>query len=151
MYLYGASGHAKVIIEILESLEINVDGLFDDNLQIKQLLNYPVKQYKKEQIDKLIISIGNNTTRKKLAETLNNEFGVAIHPSVTISQRCTIGEGTVVMAGVTINAVCVIGKHCIRNTNASIDHDCVVNDFVHVSSNATLCGDVNVGEGCHIG
>ena len=42
MYLYGASGHAKVIVEILEENGIKVHGLFDDNSDIKSLLNYSV-------------------------------------------------------------------------------------------------------------
>ena len=42
MYLYGASGHAKVIIDILKSRGIPVDGLIDDNLGIKELMGYPV-------------------------------------------------------------------------------------------------------------
>ena len=31
MYLYGASGHAKVIIDILEANQIKIEGLIDDN------------------------------------------------------------------------------------------------------------------------
>ena len=31
MYLYGASGHGRVIKEILESLNQKVDGFIDDN------------------------------------------------------------------------------------------------------------------------
>ena len=45
MYLYGASGHAKVIIEILEASGITVDGLFDDNEQLVELQGYPVQRY----------------------------------------------------------------------------------------------------------
>ena len=31
MYLYGAGGHAKVILDILQSFGISVKGVFDDN------------------------------------------------------------------------------------------------------------------------
>ena len=31
MYLYGASGHAKVIIDILKDNNISIEGLYDDN------------------------------------------------------------------------------------------------------------------------
>ena len=37
MYLYGASGHAKVIKEIIESNEEKVIGFIDDNSNIKEL------------------------------------------------------------------------------------------------------------------
>jgi acetyltransferase EpsM len=154
MYLYGASGHSKVIVEILESLSIPVQGLYDDNEAIRSIWEYKVMpfpgNFDKEK-DKLIISIGSNTIRKQLAIKLNVGFGVAIHPGSDISTRTTIGEGTVIMAGVNVNADTKIGKHCIINTNSSVDHDCVLGDYVHISPGATLCGSVKVGEGTHIG
>ena len=42
MYLYGASGHAKVIIDILEASGEKIDGLVDDSLEVEQLQGYPV-------------------------------------------------------------------------------------------------------------
>ena len=151
--IYGASGHGKVIIEILEAMKIAVDLIFDDNYAIKSLLNYPVQKFSPELIQdkKMIISVGNNLIRKKIAGSIDANYGIAIHPSAFVSQRGTLGEGSVIMPGVTINVNATIDKHCIINTNASVDHDCVIEDFVHISPNATLCGDVHIGEGTHIG
>ena len=42
MYLYGASGHAKVIIDILCAQGSQVEGLIDDNSEIRELHGYPV-------------------------------------------------------------------------------------------------------------
>ena len=42
MYLYGASGHAKVIIDILRANHEPIEALFDDNEEIHRLLDYPV-------------------------------------------------------------------------------------------------------------
>ncbi|MEC5145442.1 acetyltransferase [Chitinophaga sp. 212800010-3] len=154
MYLIGAGGHAKVIIEILQSKRIAVQGVFDDNPAVKQLWKYPVTPLagSGEQITSgMIISIGNNAIRKKVAERLHTRFGVAIHEKANLSPTAMVDEGTVVMAGATINADVKIGRHCIVNTNASIDHDCILEDFVHVSPNAALCGNVSIGEGTHIG
>jgi len=154
MYLYGASGHAKVIIEILEKLGKEVTGLFDDNPEIKQLMGYQVfgtYVSSKHFVDQLIISIGDNELRKKLSELHSFNYGQAIHPSTFISPRALLGEGTVVMANATINTGTRIGVHVIINTAASIDHDCIVGDFVHISPNATLCGGVHIGDGTHIG
>jgi acetyltransferase EpsM len=44
MNLFGASGHAKVIIDILESQEVMIEGIFDDNQDIESLLSFPVNQ-----------------------------------------------------------------------------------------------------------
>ena len=151
MYLYGASGHAKVIIDILEAMGVQVEGLVDDNPDISSLSNYNVF-HDIEYFSPFIISIGNNSVRKMIAEKLvSTSFGKAVHPSATVSKRAIIGEGTVVMQGAVIQVDSVIGKHSIINTGASVDHECLLGDYVHVSPHATLCGNVHVGEGTWIG
>ena len=42
MILYGASGHAKVIIDTLQSNGDEIAYLFDDNDKINSLLNFSV-------------------------------------------------------------------------------------------------------------
>lgn len=150
MYLYGASGHAKVIIDILNASGIKIDALFDDDLSISELMNIPVKHDWNHE-SPVIISIGNNFARKQIAEKLQCEYGVAIHPSAIISPFANVNEGTVVMQGTIIQSSAQIGKHCIINTGASIDHECCVEDYAHISPKATLCGNVYVGEGAWIG
>lgn len=153
MYLYGASGHAKVIIEILELQGIEVQGLFDDNNSVNNLTGYDVLRFEPGFLadNEFIISIGNNHTRKKIATKCHSKFGKAIHPASIISKRASVGEGSVVMGNAIINSGVSIGKHAIINTSASIDHDCIIEDFVHISPNATLSGNVTVREGSWIG
>ena len=151
MYLYGASGHAKVIIDILESSGQKVDGLVDDNPNVEQLQGYPVLHDSKE-LSPFIVSIGINKIRKKIVDKLVGvSFGSAIHPSAVLSPTASVDVGTVVMQGGIINADAKIGKHCIINTGASVDHECIIEDFVHISPHSTLCGNVHIGEGTWIG
>lgn len=150
MYLYGASGHAKVIIDILKASGIVVDALFDDDTNIHELLSIPVMHDWTGE-SPLIISIGNNYSRKQISEKLNCEYGTVIHPSAIISPNSSIGEGSVVMQSAIVQSGAKIGKHCILNTGVSIDHECVIENFVHISPQATLCGNVHVGEGAWIG
>lgn len=150
MYLYGASGHGKVIKEILEAQGVRVDGFIDDNPEIGQLCGLPVL-HSADKVDEVIVSIGVNSTRKKVTKKLICRFPLAVHPSAVCSLSATIGEGTVVMAGAIINAESVIGNHCIINTGSSIDHECVIGNYVHISPHVTLCGNVRVGEGSWIG
>jgi len=156
MYLYGASGHAKVIYDSLRESGKAVKGLFDDNPLVKELLGLHV--FGKFNIDvikddELIISVGINSTRKKIVEKLPKDlkYGIAVHPSAIISQYSSLGKGTVIMHGVIIQSSTKIGEHCIINTSASVDHDCVIEDFVHISPKACLCGGVTVGEGTQVG
>ena len=151
MYLYGASGHAKVIIDILLSQNIDVKGLIDDNMAITELVGYPVF-HNAEGLNPIIVSIGDNRTREKMVNLLQgHSFATAIHSSAIISPMSTIGEGSVVMQGGIVQSGSSIGRHCIVNTGASVDHDCVLEDFVHLSPQAILCGTVEVGEGTWIG
>lgn len=152
MYLFGASGHGKVIAEIAEQNQLKIDAFIDNNRNLNKILNYKVLHEIPNQLGKMTIAIGNNTIRKKIAnEMVQFEFVTLIHPKATTSTSASIKEGSVVMAGATINAETVIGKHCIINTNASIDHECIISDFVHISPNVALAGNVQVGEGTHIG
>lgn len=150
MYLYGASGHAKVIIDILRANNETIEALFDDNESVTSLLDYPVLR-STEVRGELIISIGNNRVRQKVAESLSVEFGRAIHPSAVVSKESRIEVGSVVMQGTIIQSGVQIGKHVIINSGASVDHECVIGDYVHVSPHCTLCGNVTIGEGAWIG
>lgn len=151
MVLYGASGHGKVIIDILEANSIPIDFVVDDNPKLLELLGYEVRR-NTGKYDEVIISIGSCQIRKKIVSELKvNKYLTAIHPSAILSNRATIDEGTVVMQGVIIQTCVTIGKHCIINTGSSIDHDCKLKDFVHVAPHATLSGAVEVGEGSWIG
>ena len=153
MYLYGASGHAKVIIDILRDMGIPVLGAFDKNPAIKEIGGIPVlgAEIEQEIEQPVLISIGDNSIRRRVAENLKHDFGKAIHSTAIISPSASIGVGTVVMQGAIIQADAQIGMHAIINTGASIDHDCQIGDYAHISPAAVLSGNVQVGEGTHIG
>lgn len=154
MILYGASGHAKVIIDCVFANKAGIKSIFDDNPDLKFLNDIKViGTYQHDHLpnEKIIISIGDNLTRKEVSQKVKHTFGKAIHPSAIISEFAQIDDGTVIFHGSIVQSGCSVGKHCILNTMSSIDHDCVLEDFVHISPNAVLCGNVKVGEGTLIG
>lgn len=154
MILYGASGHAKVIIDVLESQNIQVDFLFDDNETIRQLEGYPViGQYSavKNPEKEMVISIGDNTLRKKISELVSHNFGMAIHKTSTIAKGVDVGRGSVIFHHAVIQPGCSIGDHVIINTKASVDHDCRIGNFAHIAPGVTICGGVDIGEGSLVG
>ncbi|WKK80344.1 acetyltransferase [Marivirga arenosa] len=155
MLLFGASGHAKVIVDNLSSQGIKVNGFYDEDESKKELWGIPVigktKDYKKS-TEECLVSIGKNSTRKKVVQQLKEApFGTAINKTSILGSNVKIEKGTVVMAGTVINADTKIGKHVIINTSASVDHDCIVDDYAHIAPNSSLCGGVHVGEGTLIG
>ena len=155
VYLFGASGHGKVIKDILNANGVKVKAFVDDNPDVKECGGRPVV-HDAAGLSPMIVSIGVNKVRKMIVERLRSgnpmiRFATAIHPSAVISPSAKIGEGSVVMAGAVVNADAVIGKHCIVNTGATIDHDCVVEDYCHVAPGAHVCGGTQIGEGAWIG
>lgn len=151
--LFGASGHAKVVMDIITAQGDEVGCLYDDNPHYDKIHGKPVYRSTEKSIDgSLIISIGSCKFHKLIAERYCHlNFATAIHPKSIISDSATIGEGSVVMPGAIINADTKIGKHCIINTKASIDHECRIGDYVHIAPGATLSGAVEVGECTWIG
>lgn len=155
MYIFGASGQGRVIVDLIDSHE-PIHGIFDDNTAIKDLLGYPVlgkipPDFTFDQ--KLVVAIGDNRIRKRIVEGLTREveFAKIVHHTAFVSGRASIDEGTVVMEGAIIKVCCAVGRHVIVNTGASMDHDCVVGDYVHLAPQVTLCGGVTVAEGTLLG
>ena len=147
----GASGHAKVIIDIIEELGCIVENVYDQDEKKTEILNHKIVHNFNNIPKHSIIAIGNNCIRKKIADDYSFSLPALVHPKSIISKYVVLGEGTVVMAGVSVNADSSIGNYCILNTNCSIDHDCKIADFVHISPNVALAGNVEVGECTHIG
>lgn len=153
MILFGASGHAKVVADCLkdagESVTVFVD---DDPSKVSFMEKEVIPSVRLTEFDeKVVISIGDNKIRKKIANSIKVKFGSVAHPSVLISSTSTYKEGTVIFHGSIIQAGVVIGKHSIINTKVSVDHDCQIGDFVHVGPGTVLCGSVVVGDGSFIG
>lgn len=155
--IIGAGGHAKSIANIIQVSGDEVVGFLDDNLPIgTRVLNYEIlgkicDAYKYTE-NLFIIGVGNNNTRKKIAEKYNTlKYYTAIHPKAIIAGDVKIGEGSTVMASSVINVSSTIGVHCIINTAAIVDHDNKIKDYVHISPNASLAGTVEVEECTHIG
>ena len=72
MVLYGASGHAKVIVDILEANDIKIDYIVDDNPEITDFLGYEVRRNTGE-YEEAIISIGSSEIRKRVSESIKVE------------------------------------------------------------------------------
>lgn len=162
--IVGASGHGKVILEILQSMRyFGSFGFLDDNARLKgkKILGTPIlgglaliKEGKKLGFSSLFVAIGNNRTREKLqiqAESLGFQIPTAIHSKAVVSPSSKVGAGTCVMAGTIIGTDARVGKGCIINTASSIDHDNLISDFAQIMPAAHLAGTVRVGRRAYIG
>lgn len=159
--IFGAGGHAQVLIDILELMGIyRIVGIYDDNPALigKFIFGYPVLGMigTNTVIRKGIIGIGDNDQRAFIAQHIRDsmpdfEFISAVHPSATIGKNVSIGPGVVVMAGSVINSNTVLEAHNVVNTMSSVDHNCYLAPFSSVAPGAHLGGNVHLGERSFIG
>lgn len=154
MNIYGASGHGKVIIDLVHSRMEKIHNILDDNPVITGIHNYTVVHNFTPEVlrRKTIVAIGDNKTRKEVVDNFSGSFNRGLsHATAVVDRTVEIGEGTVIMANASVNADTIISKHCILNTGCIVEHDCVLENFVHISPGAVLAGGVKIGEGSHIG
>ncbi len=151
--IYGNGGHAKVISSLLyqtHDLDPTQLKFWNDSSYEKEVGDFD--PYNNNIEGKWLIAIGNNNSRKRIAELLGNDcYITVIDKSAILDRNITPGEGSQILHNSTIQVGTEIGKHCIINTASSVDHDCVLGDFSFIGPNATLCGGVEIGEGTFIG
>ncbi len=164
IFVFGASGHAKVVIDAARTQGYEVAAVFDDDpaLAGTQVLGCSVAGGRDELpawcrshgVMAGIVGIGNNRIRATVAQWLVGQgFRLAsvVHPRATVAAGVTIGAGSVLMAGTVVNPDAIIGANCIVNTGATVDHDCVLGEAVHIAPGCHLCGHVRVGAGSLLG
>lgn len=156
LVIVGAGGHSKVIADIAMKNGYTDISLLDDR-KIDECMGFKIIGTT-EDIDSLndsktdfVIGIGNNKTRKMIAEKYDANWVTLIHPSAQIATNVTIDCGSVVMAGAIINAHSSVGKHCIINSGAVVEHDNIIEDYVHISPKVALGGTVCIKTLTHVG
>lgn len=153
--ILGASGHGKVVADLASCQDWTSIHFFDDawpgNSKIggwdvignTDKLVETINSY-----HGVVVAIGQNKIRlekQTLLEQAGGKFVGLIHPSAVVSERSSVGPGSVIMAGAIINAFTVIGRACIVNTAATVDHDGLIEDGSHICPGANLAGTVQVG------
>jgi UDP-perosamine 4-acetyltransferase len=157
----GAGGHAKVCIELLQSMGETVAYCIGADDSADVCMGTPVYKdetelvrLRREGYYKAFIAIGDNKLRYALAEKvlkLGYQLVPAISPQAIISQSATLGVGVAVMAGAVINAHATIENLAIINTGATIDHDCKIGTAAHIAPQCGLAGNVIVGASSFLG
>lgn len=154
MLIFGAGGHARVVLSILMDCSEHIAGIFDDDDGKTMLSDYQlIGKYSPAHLpaESVVIAIGDNCLREKVARSVAHRFGKAIHPTALIDRTVRLGEGAVIMHRAVIQSSAWLGDHVIVNTAAIIEHDCRIGDFVHIAPGAILCGNVKIGSHSLIG
>ena len=165
LLLIGCGGHARSLIELIESAAgWQIHGLVGLPQQVgDRVLGYPVIGCDTDlpalhkECQTAVLAMGqlpDPTPREHLAaelEQLGFQFPVLVSPHAVVSRHAQLGPGTTLGHGVIVNAAAVVGDHCILNSGALIEHDVQIGDHCHISTGALVNGGVFVGSGSFIG
>lgn len=101
------------------------------------------------------IAIGNPIKRKQIYEKIKSNknliFPNLIDPSVTISDKVSMGEGNIVCAGCIFTVDIKIGSFNIFNLNCTIGHDAIIDSYVIIEPNCNISGNCHVKSEMDIG
>lgn len=157
IYIIGAGGHTRSLINLLELNNIKILGVYDERAdEIAEVINGHKVIGKLDDVPKdafIVLSIGDNKKRAYLF----NRFKIRIlkdnliHPTAYIEKRTKLGIGNQIFANVYLNSNVVIGDNNILNTNSIIEHEGKIGNNNHISVSTILCGRVTVGNDCFIG
>ncbi len=163
LIIVGASGFGREVAWLVERInEVNetwnILGFIDDNIEMhgKEVGGYPVlggSNVVDLHTDAwYVCAIGSSKIRKKVIDKLGNvKFATLIDPSVLMSNRVQIGEGTIICAHTIITVDIMIGKHVIINLDCTIGHDAEIGDFVTLYPSVNVSGITQVGKCSELG
>ncbi|WP_313138958.1 acetyltransferase [Myroides sp.] len=165
MLIFGASGFAKNVLEILtrngyskelfffDNVTPNIGDLLYDKFSILKTFEEIEERFKYNK--DFTIGIGNPILREKIYNELLNRGGNFVS---TISEHAHLGsynviieEGVNISFGVIINNDTLIKKGSLININSTIGHDCVLGEFVEVCPNVSISGNCDIGNNVFIG
>ena len=165
LYIIGAGGFGREVAWLVERInEVkptwNLKGFIDDNEARWGTYEdgYEVlgeTEFLINQSDVYAVcAVGSAKVRQQIIEKLkgsNINFATLIDPSVILSKRVEIGEGTIICAGTILTVDIKIGKHVIINLDCTLGHDDVTDDFVTIYPSVNVSGNVSVGKCCELG
>jgi acetyltransferase EpsM len=78
-------------------------------------------------------------------------FATLVHPTARISERSTLGEGTIASVGAIVAAHTSVGSHVILNRGVLVGHHTTIGDHVSVLPGANVAGNTRIGDAAFIG
>lgn len=161
LVIIGSGGHAKVVIEVAQSLGHTIVGCTGHDTHGDGVLGVPYIGNDDELVSlvssgvkKAFVALGDNKRRDTAAEravALGFELVTLVSPHAHISPSSRIGAGSLIMPGAILNASAIIERLVIINTGATVDHDCIVSDCAHIAPGAHLSGGVQIGKRVLVG
>jgi sugar O-acyltransferase (sialic acid O-acetyltransferase NeuD family) len=164
--IWGAGSVGRIVLDILGyNPKVEVQAFLDDNveLQEKTLEGIPVlnptpailRCLKQDQkVDFGIVAIGGGNVRERCSRRLEEcgmEIINAIHPSVQISPKVSMGRGVIIQPMSNLSYNPTVGNYVFIGSSVLIAHDSCIKDNVHLSGGCRIGSKVRVGRNAFIG
>jgi UDP-perosamine 4-acetyltransferase len=162
--IFGAGGHARVLISLLLDLgQHEILGIYDLQSQSKDevILGYQVRPmvpdlkslFSGTEVD-FFLAIGSNELRRIWWDKVKN-MGFStpnlISPYAHIDRFAVLGLGNIVCAGAFIGPGAKLGNNNLINTGAIIEHEVLVGSHCHFAPSSTIAGRSIIHDECFIG
>jgi len=160
--ILGGGGHARVVLDTLRRLDIEVVGLVGpEPPRWRDSVPYlgdddALRAFEPSTVRLVngLGSIGRTRRRQDLFSRFKSagfSFETLVDPTALVSPSAELGEGVQVLAAAVVQAGVRIAANSIVNTGAIVEHDTIIGEHGHVAPRAVLSGGIEVGNGSHIG
>lgn len=153
IYVYGATAQAKMTIDLLERLDIAVNGCIDKSLLLDSVLDYPVElNHQHDPEAHYVLAIRNAGLRRRtFADLKGGNFPVLVDPDAYVSKHTEVEAGTVIFAKAVVMPDVQIGQQVLIDSGTVIHSNSIIEDFVNIGANVHIGANVLLGEGVEIG
>lgn len=165
LIIVGASGFGREVFTIIQAINAvtptwNVLGFIDDNLNALDgfSLGYKVlgkiHEWMPSGDEQYVLAIAAPKTKQLIAQHLKAKgasFATIIHPSSSVGERSTIGEGVVMYGQVGVSVDVKIGSFVLINALGGIGHDVVIGDYCSFGPKVCISGGTRIGNCVNVG
>lgn len=167
LVIWGATGQAVVLEELISHSAVRLLAVFDNNADLQSpFADVPLFIGEPGFEEWRLAAAGRPV---QFAVAIGGKHGLArmerhryliqhgltprrlIHYSSFVAANAQLGEGCQVLPNATVCARSNLGAQVIVNSSASVDHECRLGDGVHIGPGATLAGAVTIEDYAFVG
>ncbi len=160
--LIGGGGHAKAIVEAIESADLVIDAYVDPKPcnWLEEVAHYPSDEAgERIEANTFVLGIGGvdpdglgrrlDVYRRYRARSFTALQ--VVHPTALVSDAARLGAGCVILTGAIVQPGAVVGDAAIVNSGAIVEHDSDIGVGAHIAPGAVVLGGASVGRCAMIG
>lgn len=166
--IWGASGHSKILLSIINKIPLMVDSFIDIDINKEPLIDtVPIYHSLSQFLSNnnvadtnsmfyFAVGIGghNGIVRLQIHDLLKkNKLQPInlIHDTAYLPSSAQLGEGVQILPMACISEDTYIGSQSIINTNCTVEHETILGKGVHIMPAATIAGCCRIGDFSSIG